>query len=250
MTQKRREASTGQGLPPAAALDQSQVSTGVPDWLAALRAATRELAPHGLTGFSPPAGTAARAASILILFAAGDAGPELLLLERSHDLRSHAGQVAFPGGVQDPEDADAVATALREAQEETGLDPAGVTVVAALPVMWLPTSNYDVTPVIGWWHTRSGVRPVDPAETASVHAVALADLLDPAHRVTIRHPSGHLGPAFLVGDLVVWGFTALLMSRLFALAGWERPWDDRVVVDLPASLAASSQRDLSRAGQQ
>jgi 8-oxo-dGTP pyrophosphatase MutT (NUDIX family) len=219
----------------------------VPGWLQSLAFATRDLAAHQLTGYHPPAGASARAASILILFGDGDDGPEVLLLERSHDLRSHAGQVAFPGGVQDPGDADAVATALREAQEETGLDPAGVTVVAALPVMWLPTSNFDVTPVIGWWHARSGVGPVDPAETASVHVVALADLLDPAHRVTIRHPSGHLGPAFLVEKLVVWGFTALVMSRLFEVAGWEVPWDDTVVVDLPDSLATSSRRDLSRA---
>ena len=118
--------------------------------------------------------------------------------------------------------------------------------LATLPAVWLPPTNFMVTPVVAWWQTPSDVRPVDPAETASVHLVALRDLLDPASRVTIRHPSGYLGPAFLVDDLVVWGFTAGLLSRLFAIVGWEKPWDDTVVVDLPKRLATSSKRDLDR----
>jgi 8-oxo-dGTP pyrophosphatase MutT (NUDIX family) len=218
----------------------------VPDWLAPVEGVTRELLPNAWTGFVPPANATPRRASVLILFGEGAGGPYVLLLERSHDMRSHAGQVAFPGGAQDPGDADEVAVALREAAEETGLDPTGVHVLATVPTMWLPPSNFEVTPVVGWWHTPSDVRPVDPAETASVHTVALAQLLDPANRVTIRHPSGHVGPAFLVADLVIWGFTALLLSRLFSAAGWELPWDDSVVVDLPESARASSLRDLSR----
>ncbi len=163
-------------------------------------------------------------------------------------MRTHAGQVSFPGGAQDLTDADPVAAALREAQEETGLDPDGVDVIATLATLWLPPSNFDVTPVVGWWHTPSDVHAVDPAETASVHTVTLAELLDPSHRVTIRHPSGYLGPAFLVRELVVWGFTGGLLSRLFTLAGWGLPWDDTVVVDLPDALAAGSVADFSRTG--
>jgi hypothetical protein len=117
-----------------------------------------------------------------------------------------------------------------------------------LPAVWLPPTNFMVTPVVGWWQTPSDIRPVDPAETASVHLVALRDLLDPANRVTIRHPSGYLGPAFLVGDLVIWGFTAGLLARLFVILGWETPWDDTVEVDLPTRLVTSSQRDLDRTG--
>jgi 8-oxo-dGTP pyrophosphatase MutT (NUDIX family) len=220
----------------------------VPPWLRELPAAVRSLRAADLTGFPEPAGARPRPAAVLILFGEDETGPHVLLLERSFDMRSHAGQVAFPGGAQDRTDPGPVAAALREAHEETGLDPSGVRVLATLPALWLPPSNFTVTPVIGWWQTPSAVYAVDAAETASVHTVALGELLDPSNRATVRHPSGHLGPAFLLGDLVVWGFTAGLLSRLFRVAGWELPWDDTVVIDLPERLVAASFRDLNRTG--
>jgi 8-oxo-dGTP pyrophosphatase MutT (NUDIX family) len=168
-----------------------------------------------------------------VLFGTGEQGPQVLLLERASDLRSHPGQVAFPGGAQDDADIDEVATALREAAEETGLDPSGVTVIGVLPPVWLPPSNYSVTPVVAWWRRPTPVRVVDPAETAGVAQVPLTELLDPAQRASVRHPSGFVGPAFVVGDILVWGFTAGLLSRLFALAGWEIPWDREALLDLP-----------------
>jgi 8-oxo-dGTP pyrophosphatase MutT (NUDIX family) len=198
-----------------------------------------------------PDGTEPTPASVLILFGYGDHdddGPDVLLLERSHDMRSHAGQVAFPGGRRDPTDADDVETAVREAVEETGLDPSGVTVIGALRSIWLPPTNFEVTPVLAWWRSPSAVHAVDPAETAAVVRVAVSELTEPANRVMVRHPSGHVGPAFLVHDLVVWGFTAGLLSRLLAAVRWDRPWDEARVVDLPEGLAASSMRDLRRAG--
>jgi 8-oxo-dGTP pyrophosphatase MutT (NUDIX family) len=187
-------------------------------------------------------------AAVLVLFGHADHGPDVLLLERAHDLRSHAGQVAFPGGRRDAADADDVATALREAAEETGLDPSGVVVLGALRSIWLPATNYQVTPVLAWWREPSAVPAVDPAEKAAVLRVAVADLDHPANRVMTRHPAGHLGPAFLVDDLIVWGFTAMLLARVLSAVGWVRSWDESRIVDLPATMVASSLRDLRRAG--
>jgi 8-oxo-dGTP pyrophosphatase MutT (NUDIX family) len=218
-----------------------------PAWLRPVVLACARMTARDLSRLDAPAGSTPRRASVLVLFGGGHGNRQVLLIERAHDMRSHAGQVAFPGGAQDESDDDEVAAALREAAEETGLDPAGVTVLGVLPSLWLPPSDFTVTPVLGWWHEPSPVYAVDPAETASVHLVRLDDLLDPAHRVSVRHPSGYIGPAFLVDGLMVWGFTAGVLSRLFAFVGWERPWNPRVEVDLPTGLAAGSLADARQA---
>src|SRR3954471_10769870 len=175
----------------------------LPAWMREVADALPQIKAHQLISHQPPDGAAPRAASVLILFGEGPRGPELLLLQRAADMRSHPGQVAFPGGRQDESDADAVAPALREAEEETGLEPAGVDVVGLLPPLWLSATDFLVTPVIGWWREPGRGHAVAPAETASVHVIAIDDLLDPAHRGQVRHPSGYVGPAFRVDDILV-----------------------------------------------
>ncbi|MFI1811300.1 NUDIX hydrolase [Streptomyces sp. NPDC020422] len=202
----------------------------LPGWLEPVERAARTVAPEQLSRFLPPADGGGRQSAVLILFGEGERGPELLLIERAGTLRSHAGQPSFPGGALDPEDGDPadgglVRAALREAQEETGLDPSGVQIFGVLPRLYIPVSRFVVAPVLGWWRTPTPVGVVDPAETARVFTVPVADLTDPANRATALHPSGHKGPAFLVESALVWGFTAGVIDRILHFAGWERPWD-------------------------
>jgi 8-oxo-dGTP pyrophosphatase MutT (NUDIX family) len=218
----------------------------LPGWLQSLAQAAERIEARQLSPFLPPADGSARLSAVLLLFGEGIAGPDVLLIERSHNMRSHAGQMAFPGGALDGDDAGPVAAAMREAAEETGLQEGGVDIFATLPALWVPPSNFAVTPVLAWWREPCTVRVLDPGEVASVHRVPLARLLDPAHRFSVRHPSGSVGPAFDLDGLLVWGFTAGLLSRLFQLAGWERPWDTTRVEELPPQVLELASRTPRR----
>lgn len=219
-----------------------------PGWLRPLLGRIPEIGPDQLMPHGIPVPPDARRAAVLMAFAEHPAhGPDVLLVERASTLRSHAGQVAFPGGGIDPGDADEVAAALREAEEETGLAPDGVVPLATLPQLFLPPSAFLVTPVVAHWARPVAVHAVDPAETAAVVRVPLDELADPANRIRIRHSSGLVGNAFSVAGLVVWGFTGGLLSALLDLGGWARPWDSTRVLDLEAawSAARSSRQEVA-----
>lgn len=229
-----RPAPTPAAAPPPAPVpvpEEIDVSTdGLPGWLDPVLRALETVEAAKLSRFLPPEDGGGRQAAVLILFGEGERGPELLLMERAGSLRSHAGQPSFPGGALDPQDGDPAGAgplraALREAQEETGLDPRGVQVFGVLPKLYIPVSGFVVTPVLGWWRDPSPVAVVDPAETARVFTVPVADLTDPANRAMAVHPRGHTGPAFMVESALVWGFTAGVIDRILHYAGWERPWD-------------------------
>jgi 8-oxo-dGTP pyrophosphatase MutT (NUDIX family) len=184
-------------------------------------------------GLRPPS-SGGRPAAILILFGTGPNGPDLLFIERAAELRKHAGQPAFPGGAIDDADGGPVRAALREAAEETGVDPEGVLVVGVMPELYIERSDFRVTPVLGWWHTPVPVFPGDPGEIAAVLRVPVMELANPATRMMIRYPAGLPGPAFRAGGLIIWGFTALLLDRLLALGGWQEPWDSGRITALAA----------------
>lgn len=205
----------------------------LPDWLRPLVSAVETVDPQDLSRFLPPEDGSGRESAVLIALRHSEDGPAVLLIERAADLRAHPGQVAFPGGALDPGDPDAAAAALREANEEVGLDPASVRIVAQFPALFIPVTGYVVTPVLGWWQRPHPVTPVDPMEVAHVAVVPVAELADPANRFRVSHPSGFVGPGFGVAGLFVWGFTAGLLDTLLCLGGWARSWDETRIESLP-----------------
>jgi len=197
----------------------------LPDWLRPVIERIDGLTMSTLTRVPAPPDDA-RPAAVLILFSDGATGPELLLTRRGARLRHHAGQISFPGGGSDPEDDGPVDTALREAHEEVGLDRSTVEVFGQLPTLWLPPSNFAVTPVLGYWTDPMGLRSTSDFEVVEVLHQPIADLVDPTNRFSVTHPSGWVGPAFDVGlEVPLWGFTAGIVSRLLEAVGWDRPWN-------------------------
>jgi 8-oxo-dGTP pyrophosphatase MutT (NUDIX family) len=211
-----------------------------PAWLNPLLERVGGVDAASLSHHRIPAPEGGRRAAVLVLLGEDAVhGPDVLLVERASTLREHAGQVAFPGGGADPEDPDAVATALREAEEETGVEPGGVVPLAVLPELFIPPSGFVVTPVLAYWERPVAVHAVDAGETARVVRVPLATLTDPANRLRVHHASGTTGAAFSVAGLLVWGFTGGLLSALLDLGGWARPWDITRVDELSAAWSAA-----------
>lgn len=153
---------------------------------------------------------------------------DIVLLQRAATLRHHPGQVAFPGGGRDPGDDSMVAAALREAEEEAGIAPDTVEVLGQMDPLYIPVSKFEVTPVVGYWRKPGAVQVMDERESYSVHRIAVADLVAPANRGTFARPDLKFRtPAFDVGVLKVWGFTAGILDYALDHLGWAGDWDDR-----------------------
>jgi 8-oxo-dGTP pyrophosphatase MutT (NUDIX family) len=157
-------------------------------------------------------------AAVLVPVVAREPEATVILTVRTADLRSHAGQIAFPGGKIDGTDASPAAAALREADEEIGLDPAFVDTLGYLPV-YQTGSGFRIYPVIGVVDPRFGLTP-NPHEVADVFEVPLGFLMDPDnHRLASREAA--LGTRFFYempyGDRYIWGVTAGIIRRM-----WER----------------------------
>lgn len=156
----------------------------------------------------------ARLAAALILVYPGAAGPTMVLTERRADLPHHGGQVSLPGGGLDPGES-AEAGALREAEEEIGLDPSTVRIAGTLSSLWVIVSRFVVRPVVAVADARPRFTP-SPREVAAILEVPLATLRNPASlRWGRRVREGYtvVCPYFAVDGPPVWGATAMMLGE-------------------------------------
>lgn len=191
---------------------------------------------------------ARRDAAVLVLFsgpADGASGAlpddaDLLVTVRASTLRHHAGQAAFPGGAADPGDDGPVHTALREATEETGIDATRLHPLATLERMFIPPSGFHVVPVLSYSPDPGPVAVVDSSETALVARVPVRAFVNPENRIMVyrrENTRRSAGPAFLLNEMLVWGFTGQVISAILDVAGWAVPWNTDDVRELDEAMA-------------
>lgn len=184
-----------------------------PEWLRPLISALRDADPGQLSTNDPPAREIAdRQAAVLILL--GGQGPgdaAVVLTQRASGLRHHPGEVSFPGGSWEPSDTSPVDTALREAAEETGVDPTGIAALLVLPRLFISASGFDVTAVVGYWRQPIPLVPADPAETQRVFTVRLRELAQPGRWQSYTARGWHGPSTRLEHDALLWGYTAELL---------------------------------------
>lgn len=189
-----------------------------------------------------------RDAAVLVLFSGPSAGPagdalpddaDLLLTVRASTLRDHAGQAAFPGGASDSGDDGPVATALREAHEETGIDLSRLHPLVTMERTFIEPSRFHVVPVLAYSPDPGPVSVVNDTETAVVARVPVRAFVNPDNRLMVyRADRGRrwAGPAFLLNQMLVWGFTGLVISAVLDVAGWAKPWDTDDVRELDEAM--------------
>lgn len=179
-------------------------------------------------------------AAVLVPILEHEGALRVLLTRRRADMRRHAGEISFPGGRSDPEDASPTATALREAHEEIGLPPANVEILGALEPVGTMVTGYAVYPIVGWVR-HPGQWLLSPHEVDSVFEFDLAELqASYERRRLVRRGIPFLTDAYTIDDQVVWGATGRMLRDLFT-----RIPEDLVAAaaDLPGRMSEGAASD-------
>jgi len=160
----------------------------------------------------------ARQAAVLIcLVNDGKNDTGVVLIRRNEYDGVHSGQISFPGGRYEDGDTDMISTALREADEETNIRKSDVEVIGKITPVFIPPSNFFVTPVLAWAENQPELIP-DPSEVSEIMIVSLADLMDPANRQVrnIAHREFNFidVPCFYIHGNIIWGATAMMLMEL------------------------------------
>jgi 8-oxo-dGTP pyrophosphatase MutT (NUDIX family) len=170
--------------------------------------------------FSLDAPATAKKSAVLLLFYPEESGVFFPLIKRPSYPGAHSGQVSFPGGKVEPNDPDLVYTALREAEEEIGIDAGKVEVLGRLTDLYIPTSNFLVSPVLGFLEEKPRFVP-EVREVERIIPTAISTVGQPQVRQRTTIPIGEgrqlNTPYFALDGEVVWGATAMILSELLQL---------------------------------
>lgn len=162
-----------------------------------------------------------RESAVLILLFPENGGLSTAFIKRNEYDGVHSGQVAFPGGKKEFSDENHSFTALREANEEIGITPEDVIIIGNLSVIYIPPSNFNVQPVVGWLpYTPKFL--IDPSEVSMVFSVPLKEILmkENIHKktITLRDGSNIEAPCYIFSNQVIWGATSMILSEFIEVA--------------------------------
>jgi len=172
----------------------------------------------------------ARLSGVLILLYPADGYISTVLIRRPVYNGVHSGQLAFPGGRKEEHDEDLIKTALRESKEETGIQPQDVNVIGQLSDLFVPPSNFLVSPVVGYSETKPFF-VADPLEVDAIIEIPLEHLLNPEASTTKTVEAGEWKasvPCYFIQNQIIWGATAMIISEFLEILNEFQPYSTTI----------------------